>query len=112
MNTQYTPGPWEVGYASPENRETSTLAVWKKEVLDAGFGSVVCKISPEKTMDETDKANAHLIAAAPELLEALIKSIRVIKQWHGADVFDIYYNNAPEMKPIREAIAKAKGGAK
>jgi hypothetical protein len=32
-------------------------------------------------------------------------AIDVIKQWHNADeVWDIYFNNAPEMKPIREAL--------
>ena len=38
-----------------------------------------------------------------ELKEALSKSIEVIKQWHGDEVFDTYYNHAPEMKTIREA---------
>jgi len=39
-----------------------------------------------------------------ELEKALDAAIAVIKQWHQADeVWDIYYNNAPEMKPIREA---------
>lgn len=38
--------------------------------------------------------------------EALKKAVEVIKQWHGEEVFDIYYNHAPEMKPIREAISQ------
>lgn len=71
MEKKYTPGPWHVGWASPESKESSTLAVWQKDVLDSGFGSVICKVSPEATMNGADEANAKLIAAAPELLEAL-----------------------------------------
>lgn len=40
------------------------------------------------------------------LLEALEKAVLVITAWHNADeVWEIYYTHAPEMKPIREAIA-------
>jgi len=42
---------------------------------------------------------------AKALQTGLMAAIDVIKQWHGADdVWDIYFNNAPEMKPIREAL--------
>lgn len=38
--------------------------------------------------------------------EILQKAVAVIKQWHNADeVWDIYYNHSPEMKPIREFLA-------
>lgn len=46
------------------------------------------------------------------LAEALRKSVEVIKGWHnmgGADsVWPIYFENAPEMQPIRAALAKLK----
>lgn len=45
------------------------------------------------------------------LKQVLIQSVAVIKRWHGADLelqedkwWKIYYDNAPEMKPIREAL--------
>ena|SRR5690606_37310209 len=48
-----------------------------------------------------------------ELEEALEKATEVIKQWHKADdVWDIYFNHAPEMKPIRQALAGKKEGEK
>ena len=40
-----------------------------------------------------------------ELRQALEQSVKVIEQWHGKEVFDIYYKHAPEMKLIREALA-------
>lgn len=39
-----------------------------------------------------------------ELVKALKKSVEVIKQWHGNDVFDIYFNQSPEMESIRKAL--------
>lgn len=36
---------------------------------------------------------------------ALKEAVALIKAWHNADeVWDIYYNNAPEMKHIREVL--------
>ena len=35
--------------------------------------------------------------------DVLAKAVSVIKQWHNADeVWELYYLNAPEMKPIRD----------
>ena len=36
--------------------------------------------------------------------QALLQAVKVIKQWHGEDVFEIYYNNAPEMEMIRNIL--------
>jgi len=44
-----------------------------------------------------------------QLREALEAAVSVIKQWHNADeVWDIYFNHAPEMKPIRTALENTK----
>jgi len=42
---------------------------------------------------------------AKVLQTGFLAAIEVIKQWHNCDeVWDIYMNKAPEMKPIREAL--------
>lgn len=72
MNKQnFTPGPWKVMYATSPKAGECTLAVWPADTVDGYVGSPICKVSPEHLMNETDEANARLIAAAPELLEAL-----------------------------------------
>ena len=58
MNTKHTPGPWEVY----DMQWTGTVAIAK--VLSDGSRHLV--VGPY-----IDEANARLIAAAPELLEAL-----------------------------------------
>lgn len=99
----HSPGPWFV-------------ADHDDFVVAAGNGFSICDCAPGNPYDVTDAqgvANARLIAAAPELLDALKKAVENIKVWHNMGgnegVWDIYWHNAPEMKPIRDVIAKAEG---
>lgn len=55
----------------------------------------------KKDLDRLQKQNA-------ELLEALKKSVEIIKTWHGDEWWSIYYEKSPEMKPIREILKKIK----
>jgi hypothetical protein len=89
MNKQ-TPGPWfQDKYGNVMTQSGSTL------VTDGvALGS--------RSTDET-KANARLIAAAPELLEALKSLLNYANL--GA------YQRADTVKAARAAIAKAEGGA-
>jgi hypothetical protein len=94
---QAAPGPWrlskkpEDGYININSDDHYALAtvVWLMDADEiAGINSPDCE------------ANAHLIAAAPELLEAL-KGLMA----HMPDNADNIWQTAAE------AIAKAKGGA-
>lgn len=55
------------------------------------------------------EANARLIAAAPELLEALKNAKDIIRIWHGPNAWEVYERSSPEMRNINDAIAKATG---
>lgn len=57
MKAQHTPGPWSLEY--------DYSLVMKHHIVTAG------PIGPDEASQEEKKANARLIAAAPELLEAL-----------------------------------------
>lgn len=90
---QHTPGPWRVRHVHQYNRY---------EVRGPGDtftgqpgGSWIC--------GDANEANAHLIAAAPELLAALIDFQRYHVMGEGS--LGLAVDNA------RLAIAKAKGGA-
>ena len=69
IKTQHTPGPWRIGYYRPADGDEA-LAVWSESIKEGEKGHPVCLVSTVKKMDERDEANARLIAAAPELLEA------------------------------------------
>lgn len=93
MNSTHTPGPWEwdgnVCDYDPENEAPWLVqAPWdSKESQSILIGSIKCK----------SKANAKLIAAAPELLAALRDCI--------AALGGVNSDNVPET--ARKAIAKA-----
>jgi hypothetical protein len=95
---KHTPGPWEY------------------QLVPTGVGAVACKIVSEKGLICTGRsftshgsrqasaeADADLIAAAPQMLEALHSAERclAIYEREGA-------NNA-ELLVVRAAIAKAEG---
>lgn len=93
MNTQHTPGPWYWSDNVPDFPKNYCI------IVDAdGF-----TIAEPSRMSEAD---AHLIAAAPELLAALQMVNRI---WSH----DQTANFAPDSPAaiVRAAIAKATGGA-
>lgn len=68
MSTKHTPGPW-----SAYNKFSGlTLSNWRVSEGNStpGIGIGVAIMSGNRS-DEIEQANARLIAAAPELLEAL-----------------------------------------
>ena len=82
----HTPGPWSI-------RQEGVWSVGTDHEMTAlvyGF------------TDEEEEANAHVIAAAPDLLEAL-KILAKLGESHGAE--GVYWDKA------RAAIAKAEGRA-
>lgn len=88
----HTLGPWKVAPA----REGII------DIFDANDHDVV-------TLYGGRMGNAQLIAAAPELLEALKTAKETIRVWHGPNAWDIYDRASPEMKVINSAISKAEG---
>jgi hypothetical protein len=63
-------------------------------------GSIVCQ------MRDGDPRDAHLVAAAPELLEALEMALGAV------EYFDEHEGAPMLLDAVRAAIAKARGGGK
>ena len=91
---KHTPGPWE--------------ACGKAVHAETGREIVFGSHNTRSGSDEEQRANARLIAAAPELLEAC----REVAEW-----LDLLKQNYPDMaglirgcRKARAAIAKAEGG--
>jgi hypothetical protein len=96
MSEKHTQGPW---WAS----EGYSFVLMVKAPSRSG-ASVAHVLPHVEIPDEEAKANYHLIAAAPELLEALEELLS--REWQdddGAPTLEVARSNA------RAAIAKARG---
>lgn len=98
-NQQHTPGPWIV-----DSWSSSGWSVRSKIGLAISSKRYRNELTGQEYRDEM-LANAHLIAAAPELLEALEKCVdRMIK---AQDVTG--YPHVTAILEAKDAIRKAKG---
>ena len=101
METKHTPGPWKVfnlsdaypGIEAVNGGRRYTIVVY-------GDADEYCGIRGDSP--ETRLANAHLIAAAPDLLEALKALVNQHDVYHQPMINEIAVK-------ARTAIAKAEG---
>lgn len=70
MSTKHTPGPWNVSIAFAEDHPRIQIKS-DNEILKVGPANGVAVCLAGYVQNEESQANAKLIAAAPELLEAL-----------------------------------------
>jgi hypothetical protein len=95
--SKHTPGPW-TGYKCIEPSRAWTI--------NASPKNVVCGISGGAMIDKSDEeleANARLIAAAPDLLDALRCCLAMIE----GEGLDELHGDLAEV--VRAAIARAEG---
>ena len=71
MKTTHTPGPWLLVEQGDAN-EYAVLTPDKKEWV------IAFRLNPGRPIYAQEKANANIIAAAPELLEACINSFKTL----------------------------------
>ena len=104
MNAQHTPGPWSIAL-STDHTPAVTVPVHPSE----GSGFVVAHINRLPRMGSVlgdADANAHLIAAAPDMMAAL-KAIDIEARDIDADGNIILPSHVWDA--ARAAIAKAEG---
>lgn len=104
----HTPGPWHWEWAHGAYSLQNDAG---RQVCDDGSACDEYNRAIDPADEGESGANARLIAAAPDLLLELQQAVMVIEALHGAPAWEIFYNNAPEMRRIRAAIAKATGRA-
>lgn len=93
-DTQHTPGPW---FVTPDN-----YAVYDDDQY--GYRSdTVCVLSGYGSNNRLRAANARLIAAAPELLVALLDVLYCVEFPNS--------QHKAQVDAAKAAIAKATGGA-
>ena len=111
MSTQHTPGPWVVVTDKHPHRlggfhaERRIFTEWSHpqakgpiDVVNQAVGISAESDGPARHMVSISEADARLIAAAPDLLEALEMAL----VW-------LDYEGKYDVQGIRAAIAKARG---
>ena len=108
--TQHSKAPWKAcrygecrcGFIWSADGQTHVASVHGPDALgEDWYGSdIACN-------EETKQANARLIAAAPELLEALKVTVRMLEAAHRE--LGMYTAHDKRINAARAAIAKAEG---
>lgn len=94
--TKHTPGPWNIGKVSEEIFATD----------ENGIPRTICQRAEDDEFEAKPwEANAHLIASAPELLEACKDALESLKRLEDKD--GAY--RVTNISQLQQAIAKAEG---
>jgi hypothetical protein len=105
----HTPGPWAVFHDHQDPATARSLGYVRREADDMGWAApwgFPCIASCFGCEHPEQEANARLIAAAPELLEALLDAREQLRAYEQDASGEDY--NSPS---INAAIAKATGAS-
>lgn len=101
METKWTPGPWKAGRPDMATMVDGAPSKW----IYAGEQYVACASGRIDGPFDKVMANAHLIAAAPDLYEALDWAIQSWDE-HNKHGFNM---QGDWVQDARAALAKARG---
>ena len=111
MSAKFTPGPWSI------RTEFGKLCIRPGDYNAKGYSSgyaPIAKVAGDKRINN-DEANARLIAAAPELLEACRQMMRWFEVEDDHSQMPEFMDRVSLCKQVEfiaaSAIAKATGGA-
>lgn len=97
MSAKHTPGPWEARLTADEFGDLVAVVAGVSVILEGELGIGI---------DAEDAANARLIAAAPELLEAALEAAKELTSLLGP----VAGGDIP-LRNLLAAISKARGEA-
>lgn len=99
METKHTPGPWVIDWN-----------VSRLDIFGADETTLVASLrrsSLSQAIDEAARSNARLIAAAPEMYEAIAAIATAMNLGYIPN--EILSEGSPILEGLRAAIAKAEG---
>lgn len=103
-DTKFTEGPWSVCDEAVNDQWHVGLTVGQISKDDSGKVIGGCRIADPCVLTRKCFANAHLIAAAPEMYDALVKTIKTAEEsdrWWLDDYMGI--------EGLKEILKKARG---
>lgn len=107
-DTRFTPGPWQKMHDHPNPETRVSLATIRGPIDKYGIRDEIASVYCCDYRDRKQEFNAHLIAAAPELYEALEELQNIVSGLLSGEMglkdIDSFTN-----QPARAALAKARG---
>lgn len=103
---KHTPGPWKFVLVPRQDHEDGSVTFPHFRVDGDGFEGIYTDTMLPVGPDERE-ANARLISAAPDLLEAAQEALDELILCWGASIIDTDTKRA--IDGLRKAIAKARG---
>lgn len=104
--SKHTPGPWFV---------TGNMTLYVEARIGGGLVQEVAAVGPTEAdsgYGPQQRANADLLAAAPELLEALEATNMLLRtKRHACEITEVCHVLDTHIKRNQAAIAKARGEA-
>ena len=108
----HTPGPWVINTAGSAKRgEAFQITEIYVYAPDTQGDTAICADVIDPVTQEPSEANARLISAAPDLLNAVILSLSIAESWINQEYSGKrFYQAHKVLDSVREAIAKATHG--
>ena len=103
-HTQYTPGPWELSESQYSEGFGNYLRVGQFKDSGDIVASVCIRHKLNHTLDACGNANASLIAAAPELLEALVA---MVNSFHAVEYMEPHTQASAVMARMQASAVMA-----
>jgi hypothetical protein len=104
MNDKHTPGPWRVGLNEHGGAHIVSDAGVDSQLIGETVGGGYCGLQLNDHGKAISLANARLIAAAPEMAEALKDLLALVDRHRGYALSSFEYE---ETKAARAALSKA-----
>jgi hypothetical protein len=101
---KHTPGPWRLNENSNWKTNPFSITVSKPGVHSTTISNIPTRMT---VPPQEQKANARLISAAPDLLEALKGASKAIREYRSQGATHAYWDNVEEQ--VNAAIKKAEG---
>lgn len=98
----HTPGPWVIAGRAPHDNSIEIKTINPSE----NKRQFIAAVYPKPHYDDTQEADARLIVAAPDLLEAAKETLAQLN-FHRGNVTGILVAMANVEKQLEAAIAKA-----
>lgn len=100
--TEHTPGPWSIHHTEPRSGEVAVVYC-----TTTGYVNI-CGASDREWSNSINDANAHLIAAAPDLYEAAYEALEDMQAVrHSCGTYELQGT----VEKLTAALAKARGEA-